>query len=538
MSALRTAFLGALFVLFLSIVPYSLAADADSDPGPQSTSAQQATSIPVNNKTWNAEAQTSFTFTNLMETGITTITGVCYESSCPKKTYDGKTTKLALYPNGVDQGALGALTGTMAMLYSPPTSTAYYLANLGDNLGIGPKTAYAQVTGSGEGIIAPVLGLWKVTRNLAYLFFILVFMVVGFMIMFRAKINPQTVISAQAALPNLVIGLVLVTFSYFIAALIVDLAFVGIHLVTWLFIQSGLNNSLGTPDQLQGFAQNANVFNLFGASAFNWNNMSTIQSGISGQISTSAGGPGLSTLLATIAGAIAGAIALPPWGALIGGGLGLVAIPAIIPFLVILVLVLGLFVQMFRLVFALLGAYISILVSTLGGPLVILVGSIPGRGNAISGWLKSLIANILIFPAVFGAFLFAGVILGKGNPGWSNTTLPLLGGVNGDFIRVLIAYGILLGSPAIPDTVKSAFGVKDQNLFGQAAIKGLTGGVDVARTGFNTLTGPLQAERKAYSDALIKYRAGAAEGLPREPASYEFWKWLGNRRPRERREGE
>src|SRR3989344_4417049 len=121
-------------------------------------------------------------------------------------------------------------TTTMA-LYTPPTSATLYLANLGESIGLSPKSALAQnVAGSGAGIIQPVIQLWQVIRNLAYLAFILVFLSVGFMIMFRSKINPQTVISVQAALPGLVIGLILITFSYFIAALIIDLAFVGVQL--------------------------------------------------------------------------------------------------------------------------------------------------------------------------------------------------------------------------------------------------------------------------------------------------------------------
>lgn len=468
---------------------------------------------------WSAKDQSTWTLGNLVESINTGISGTCAKPNSTIEVFDQDKQERGMISCDNSRvkgsgGAIGYTTGVMTALYNPPTSSVYYLANLGENLGLGPKTAYAQVPGSGAGIIEPVMALWQVMRNIAYVIFIVIFLVVGFMIMFKQKINPQTVIGVQQALPSLVIGLILVTFSYFIAALIVDFAFVGIQLVTQIFTAPGLNNSLGDADKIRGHAQNANIFWLFMSSAFNFENVKIAWQGTSGQLYSNLGGPTTSFVAAAVVTIISSAFIGP--FSLLAGGATAAAIPIIIPGIVVLVLLVALFIQMFKLLFALLSAYITILVMTFAGPFFILAGSIPGRGGAISNWFKSLIANTLIFPAVFAAFLFAGFILGN-NPGWSNTTLPLFGGVDGNFIRVLIAYGILLGTPGIPAAVKGALGVKDQNPITQAALGGAAAGFgtlsNAANKGWQT-TG-LPQQRAEYMGAQNKARAtGSTPPIP------------------------
>ena len=57
--------------------------------------------------------------------------------------------------------------------------------------------------GTGYGASPPFLPFWKVFRNLAYSLYIIMFVVVGIMIMLRTKVNAQTIITIQTALPNL-----------------------------------------------------------------------------------------------------------------------------------------------------------------------------------------------------------------------------------------------------------------------------------------------------------------------------------------------
>lgn len=427
--------------------------------------------------------------------------------------YDSESGSPMVYKGLPTGGALGALGGTMVALYNnPPTSSVYYLANLGENMGLSIiNPAYAQVGGSGQGILEPVLKLWTAIRNIVYLIFIFIFLVVGVMLMLRQKISPQAVISIQAALPSLVIGLILVTFSYFIAALLVDLMFVGLQLVVHIFSTAGLPRAFGEPADI---AQKGNVIQLFGTAGFR--NLGTIYSGSFEQIVNSLGGgvlatEGITGLLGTIGGGLA--VGFTFWPLLLGGGAGLAA-PFVIPVIIIIILLIALLIQMFRLLFGLIGSYIQILIFTIMGPLYILFGSIPGRSGAISSWMKGILANALVFPAVLGAFLFAGMVLGTDFKNF-NTTLPMFGEVSSNFIKVLIAYGILLGTPSIPDMVRKALGVSGPQGFAQAAMGGFMAGVGVGRAGatkgWNTAMGSTNAMRAAYQDQSAKYAAGVPE---------------------------
>ncbi|MDO8570207.1 MAG: hypothetical protein Q7R97_01320 [Candidatus Daviesbacteria bacterium] len=428
---------------------------------------------------WDAQSQSTFTLGNLLKSGLVGLSGTCVDPSGSVQISE-KDFKPC---SEVQQtgGAISMTTNAMSYLYNPPISSVYYLANLGESLGIGPGTAYAQVKGSGEEVVAPVYRLWQISRNLAYLVFIVVFVVVGFMVMFRQKLNPQTIIGVQQALPGLIIGLILVSFSYFIASLMIDLSFLGIQVVAQYFISAQSPTSPNSLGNVIDLAHNSNIFNLFAVTAFNGTNLSAVWLGTSGQLVQLLGGNQLGVMglggggIGGIAGAVATLMISGPFGIVTGIAGGL-AIPVIIPALVCLILLVALFVQMFKLLIALLKAYIGILIMTLAGPFFILAGSIPGKSTAVSGWIKNLLANVLIFPAVFAAFLFAGVILGD-TTSWNNTSvLPLFGGLDQNFVRVLIAYGILLGTPGIPDAVKGALGVKDQNPITQAAMAGAGGG--------------------------------------------------------------
>jgi hypothetical protein len=433
--------------------------------------------------------------------------------------YNGNTGKAEsrIYDQSPNGGAIGFLGSTAMALYTPPTSATLYLAEIGENIGLSPRSAYAQVAGSGEGIIHPVLQLWQAVRNLAYLAFILVFLAVGFMIMFRSKINPQTVISVQAALPSLVVGLILITFSYFIAALIVDLSFVGVQLSAQVFKSTELDNRIGNIDDL---AQNSNIFQMFLNAGFN--NIGTIfsstQTQFKGTLDSLA--PGGSVGFPAIIGALVGALMfLPAWpiaagGAVVGGGLG-AASSFLIPGIVVVVVLIALFVQLFKLVFNLITTYIQLLVFTMAGPLFILYGSIPGRGGAISFWFRGLLANALIFPTIFAVFLFAGMLLG--NQTEVKASLPLLGGLSGNFIKVLLAFGLILGTPAIPDMIRGLFKVQLAPQLMKEAFSGAGAGVDALKSGYSRATaGPKalkQAREKAEMETKAdKFKKSAADG--------------------------
>src|SRR3990172_5935873 len=71
---------------------------------------------------------------------------------------------------------------------------------------------------------------------------VLVLVAIGFMIMFRMKINAQTVISVENALPRIIIALILITFSYPIAGFMIDLMYLFFLLVVSVLSSVGIDN--------------------------------------------------------------------------------------------------------------------------------------------------------------------------------------------------------------------------------------------------------------------------------------------------------
>jgi hypothetical protein len=89
--------------------------------------------------------------------------------------------------------------------------------------------------GYGYDGLKPIQSMWKASRDTAFSFFVLITIIFAFMIMFRVKINPQTVVSIQSAIPKIVIALLEVTFSYAIAGFLIDLMYVVIAVFSTAF---------------------------------------------------------------------------------------------------------------------------------------------------------------------------------------------------------------------------------------------------------------------------------------------------------------
>ena len=86
-------------------------------------------------------------------------------------------------------------------------------------------------TGTGFDGLKPLLPLWTVFRNIVYILFVLVFVIIGVAIMLRLKIDPRTVMTIQNQIPKLIIGILLVTFSFSIAGFLIDIMYTSIYLI-------------------------------------------------------------------------------------------------------------------------------------------------------------------------------------------------------------------------------------------------------------------------------------------------------------------
>lgn len=233
------------------------------------------------------------------------------------------------------------------------------------NSATGHPSGYQELVNSG------VVNLWNKTLNIAYICFVIVMLVAGFMIMFRHKLGGQAVVTLGNVLPNIIIALILATFSFAIVGFIIDIGGIANVLVANV-IGIGELGSIGDLGQM--------VRSTFGS-----NNISTF---------TTWGSAGTLGLVGSIITFSIGAFTTLPLTLGIIGGLSIVAM---VFFLGILGIVFFGAIQVF---IALIKAYFSLLLNVILGPIQIAMGAIPGNSYMITNWLLSVLRNVLVFPTV------------------------------------------------------------------------------------------------------------------------------------------
>lgn len=305
----------------------------------------------------------------------------------------------------------------VAMYMNPPASTYAFVQDVGQTLGFVPKKAYAQ--GLGFSALSSLLPLWKVFRNIAYGLLAIIMMVIGFFVMFRKKIDPKTVVTVQSALPKIVITLLLITFSYAIVGIMIDLMYLTIYIIVSLF-------TVGLP----GAFASQNILNDY------------LNGGISQVFSVLYGGTNASDELAK----------------LISSSADIQGITSAILWLLISLGAVFVFVRMFVM---LLMAYIQIIISLLLAPLQFLLEAIPG-GKGFSSWFKNFISNLLVFPVTAGMLLIGTILLHLGEtPGvlWTPPFLNTMDTQSGS-ITALLGMGVLMAIPSIVHSIQAALKAK------------------------------------------------------------------------------
>lgn len=277
-----------------------------------------------------------------------------------------------------------------SLVFSPdrPLSFVSYTRNSLAKFSLVP-TANAQTIGFGFQAFDVIQKLWSSVRNIVYGLFVLMAIILAFMIMFRVKVAPQVVISVQSAIPKLIIALILVTFSYAIAGFVVDLMYVLIGLISVALASSGqffasnpltifkflttgyvgINSTLGVP---------LGIFGLFGiyASLFSmilfWALLA--QNG------------GVAALITSV-------LTLGTWDVFL-------LLLSIIAYIVLSIILIWSF---FKVMWMLIKTFAQLIITVIFGPFQIALGVvIPNMG--FGPWLKSLVANLAVFP-ITGLFL-------------------------------------------------------------------------------------------------------------------------------------
>ncbi len=353
-------------------------------------------------------------------------------------------------------GAVQGISKVIAWTFQPQASGTYYVADALQNMGVVSPT-YAQ--GFGYYSLSPYLKLWRVFRNIAYIFFTVIIIVIGFMILLRQKAGGQAAVTAQQALPRIVAALVLVTFSYAIAGFCIDLMYWLMYAFSsFLNFNSGsvtsannlVNGNFGTVIQIVMWGNIGNIFE----------SVNTTTSGL------------LENVL--------GESSLAAWA--LGGLAGIVGT---------FIIIIALLSSLFRLLFILLKSYAIILLNIIFAPLSLMMVAISGD-KAFKNWIMSIIANLSPFIITFFMLVIVGTLnaffknatgtAGVNGPIYSEANgqanaqgfaPPYLIGVNGknagdafENLGTIVGLAIALAIPELVENIKKKLG-GDAGMFGQ-----------------------------------------------------------------------
>ncbi len=287
---------------------------------------------------------------------------------------------------GSGTGMIDVVGSLIAGIYAnPPASGVDYLAYMGQKLDIVSPT-YAQGQGVGFEEMRPYLSIWAKFRDLSYGLFVIIFVFIGFAIMFRIKISPQAVVTIESALPKLIIALLLITFSYAIVGFMVDIMMIVSNLIIFTF--------KGLPDIPVALRDRIPATNFTDAR----NLFQTI---------FLVGVPPILffILIFALLGAGIGTVV----GLVASGGSFSAPMAVVGAILAVLLLVIVFFIALIKLLWTLLKAYAMVVLSLIFSPFIILIGALPGS-NAISSWFRNILANLAVLPTVLAMVFLAGYL--------------------------------------------------------------------------------------------------------------------------------
>ena len=422
---------------------------------------------------------------------------------------------------------LGSAAGLALLpLMNPPASGTRYVAQKMNDAGIVPKALAASSSlnrGVGFASIDPLLPIWKVMRSVALMILVVLTLLSGFFVMFRYKVNAQTSISIENAIPKLLITMILITFSFAIAGFLIDLMYIVIGALMSFAgsIQFGnMKIDQGAlyakyfdagPDDLLGlYTGDLDVKNFCTGAASctqrfgTWAGLQNVLWKLPEALLSIAGAP-IELILRIFGGLIALVYILDPITKMlstlapsIGVSLGATVtwtdlLPLIIKAVsgftlwlllgwlvvtVVLNVIIGVFIflaaiyQAIKLFMALLTTYIRILLLIVFAPVLILTEAIPGS-SAFKDWFRSLLAEVMVFPILIGIFLAGSVLIfavtegldcGLLNPQTQDCMLiqlPFLRGIEAEAFGIILGMALLFMMPELTMKAKKMINPKE-----------------------------------------------------------------------------
>lgn len=433
---------------------------------------------------------------------------------------------------------------------NPPASGVYWAYSGLQSAGFIPKSYAAE--GIGFAAIKPFSNLWKIFRDLSYMLLVLILIAIGFMVMFRMKMNPQTVISVENALPKIIISLILITFSFAIAGFLIDLMYIAIGLI--VSILSVNPNNPNNP-----YYYDATTFKNDYMMATATDLLRDIRARFETRSVGAALGsaflnilPGeITWIMSTIGGFLT--VVINNWlisffadkyGQLIGleniqaqfvAGLGigkllsslikidLFFIIAYIFFIfgfiffipVVFLIFIGasilfLFIRIISLLFF---SYLKLIINIIISPFLLLFEAVPGK-SAFKYWIMNIIGNLIVYPIIIFVFIISYLIVFKSGQADMTIRLPYTYGFDSDAFRLLIGLGLIFLIPDFVKTTKEILGIKELpfnigigTYFGGVATAGggaigLLGQIGTINMGLTALFPRWQEKTKNFLDTL------------------------------------
>lgn len=208
-------------------------------------------------------------------------------------------------------------------------------------------------------------GIWKTNLNLTYLLIIIPTVAFGFAIMFRMQLGPQTQVTLMKAIPRILITILLITFSFPIASIMLRLGKI----------------------------------------------LSDIAIGLVWTLSTELPSGSFQLDQLTFMNSVVGTV-----------------LEAVGYFVLIICAVIVLIVTLFRMVFAYFGQLIKVSFLIAFSPIILLFSAFPGREGVMANYFKTLAANIMGYFAIFILFHLSWATLKLGDTFFFNSPflLPLM----------------------------------------------------------------------------------------------------------------
>lgn len=469
--------------------------------------------------------------------------------------FDTTTGRIGYTKNNV--GVASFFIGAISQLYIAPIHTNDYVQYVAQEF-IPTKQAYAATTGTGFKGLTPFINIWKAFRNIAYLVYTVIFVLVGIAIILRLKISQisgNAAVNIETAIPKLIIGIVLVTFSYAIAGFMIDLMYVVTYIVVYVLapLDTGVTiaGHTGAAINPTDIFANLNrppmefVDKLFTLGNLNLGALGSLSGGFGMLYIPIRTSIGIANIMANMLHDIIygnqlvdtlpitwvftimlGVIFNFPcffsklnYFDLSGSTLNAAttcATQAIVPvaaFIIFIILYVILLFILFKVWLELIKSYALFLLDVLLGPFHCIFDPV--------AWLKNMAANLLVFPTTIFMFLIAKILIDNLDPSDGSLFIPPLVGnltttydagffIHGTFIGAIAGFATLLLTPNANEMVKSIVKAGGNKMFGSAVGQG----VKMGSTLFGAAVNP--AIGKAWSDG---HHAGPVK------------KWLGERAP-------